>query len=374
MCCAFLILCYFGSLIVQAAYMELHPFQAILPRPRLIASRPAYFANAREEYDALREGGAYLPPAPPSLYVLRISSSGESGYRYGVSGKCQVSEYDREDGGGIRPHEATLVKRIADHRRRLLERNAVIKPVLISCASLPALEREMREITEINPPEISFRRDETFYELFPVRDPNKIQSLQRQLRQMEGSMAVADGHHRISTVKETWLQLGDRYAFIPIIIMPGNSLSIDTFIRSVLPSREGAHQLNTYFHLTELETPTLPKRPGEWLLGWRGKYYTLSIKNKSSLTDPEWFDKEVLANCFGVTDSRTDDRLQSTEADGTTEGFIQLAQAKPDHYHFLGFPLSIDRFLECVQDGRLLPPKSTYFHPRIPTGLLVYDY
>lgn len=354
--------------------MDIFPFVALTPRPDQIAKSQALYNKAREQYDQLRADGAYVKVSTPGLYLLKITLP-DGRQCYGLSGLVNVSEYKRADGKGIRPHEATLVDSIQEHRERMMAQGALIKPVLLTCAGIADFAYRLPAICQELTPLLHYFRDGISIEVYHISETALLEELSGAVAKHPGLFAVADGHHRISTVQEAAALYGDRYAQLPVVIIPENTLGVDTFIRSINPNKPiGLEDIATLFTVAPIEVAALPTKVGQWLLAHQGKYYLLSAREKGPEPDAVWFDAVVLRSLFGITDSRSDPRLQSKEASSDLALIQRLTERASEAWHFWGYPLPMSAFYDCIRQGQLLPPKSTYFFPRIPTGLLIYDF
>lgn len=354
--------------------MNFFPFTALTPRPEQIAASPDFYNRARENYEQLRAAAAYTAVPMPGFYLLHIILA-DGRHCYGLSGLVNVREYKRVDGKGIRPHEATLVDQIAAHRERMLAQMAIIKPVLLTCAGIADFAYRLPAICQEKTPLLHYLRDGISIGVYHIHEANLVNELSEAVARHPGLFAVADGHHRITTVQEAFKTHGDRYAKLPVVIIPENTLGVDTFIRSISPSSpidlEGIASL---FEVLPIKRAVLPTEVGQWLLAHKGQYYTLSARDKGEEPDAVWFNDKVLPGLFGITNSRSDPRIQSKEATTDVSLIQKLMEKTPSAWHFWGFPLSMSAFYDCIRQGHLLPPKSTYFFPRIPTGLLIYDF
>ncbi len=356
--------------------MDFYPFKAVIPRPDRIAQSPNYFHKARENFDQLRAEGAYTSLATAGLYLLHIRLP-DGRNCYGLCGLIDTQEYKRADGRGIRPHEATLVEQITAHRERMLEQAALIKPVLLTCSLIADFHHCLPALCEEQPALLQYQRDGINITLYHLTAAAVITELCQAIARHPGLFAVADGHHRITTVQEAAKHYGEKYSRLPVVILPENSLGVDTFIRSISPAPQAPirlEALEAYFHIQPLEAAQLPSKTGQWLLAHQGKFYHLEAKGKKAVPDAVWFNDEVLPGLFGILDSRNDPRIQSKEATQEVALLRRLTEREPLSWHFWGFPLPMSDFHHCIRNGQLLPPKSTYFFPRIPTGLLVYDF
>lgn len=353
--------------------MNLLPFRAALPDPVKLSEDAALLDECRENYLALQRDGGYVKAALPAYYILRFCHPSKP-TRFAIGGLIDVATYNQADGRGIRPHEQTLTERMADHRARMLAYQAIIKPVLLTTNGGNELMKAMAAACEFTQPLVTYQRWNNEVSLFAIEDEGQIEQFGQLVTTDCQLLAVADGHHRVATMQLLARELGGQYGKFPVMIMPESCLGIDTFIRSVAPQTGAMAKLEVLFTVQAVQTLTPPTHAGEWLLAFQGEFYQLTRKQKDGTLDAVWFNDVVLPELFSITDSRNDPRLKSVEAFNGLETFRELISAKPQHYHFFGQPLTMDDFFECIERKELLPPKSTYFYPRVPTGLVVYEF
>lgn len=353
--------------------MKLTPFRASLPDPAKLSNDPNWLNDCRENYLELQATGGYVKSDKPSYYILCFRKP-DAPLRYAIGGLVNVATYNQSDGEGIRPHEQTLTEKMVDHRNRILDYEAIIKPVLLTSDGGEELIEAMATACSLTDPVIAYHRWNGEVSLYTVDHPEQVTALSNLIQATTKKVAVADGHHRIATLQKLCKEKGQRYAQLPAMVMPETCLGIDTFIRSISLDSLATVDLERQFFVKLVTELTPPTDPGEWLMAHQGKVFQLTRKNTGDQLDAVWFNNIVLPDLFQITDTRNDPRIKSVEALNGIDTFQELIIKKPKKYHFLGQPLTMDDFFGCIERQELLPPKSTYFYPRVPTGLVVYEF
>ena len=318
-----------------------------------------------------RNGTRSLDPFPfvayegPHFPVLQIDT-GRGPAVWGIGGLLPATDFVD---GSICPHEATLLPRLDRQREVVLrDRGALGKPVLLTLPSLGSLHRQL-EGAEGEPAVYTASGQE--YRLYPRcgrTTPIELDDL--------GPVAIADGHHRAYTHAALAYEGVAGFDLIPVVLIGGEDLSIGTFLRVIATDESPTTllaKLSDQFHITPLLTPVPVREPGTWLYSYRGRHAHLRRKDSfADTTDPAWLYTSVLPAVFGIEDVRTDPRIVSIVPPPLLEGTYRF----PPQFHtkalLLGHPISKQRFFTEVEAGCLLPPKSTYFSPRLPSGLLVW--
>ena len=344
----------------------------LLPFPRYYHLPPDRIAG---QLPVTRHGIRALAPFPfvmstgPAFARLDIMSL--DGSAPPVRGLCGLLPARAFTEGNVLPHEDTLASRLARQRQLVLgDRGALGKPVLlasdgaISPTLLPPLPEEAVAVV--------YDCGGYRYRLVALPAPSVPLTL-------PDTLVIADGHHRAYTHAILSTEGHSRFDHIPVVIVAGEQLRIGAFQRVIdpvaypdLPSLLAA--LAPYFTADSLPAPTPVTRRGDWLLTYRGAYVRLRRRDAQFRgTDPGWLTEVVLPAVFGIDDLRTDPRISSiTPPPLTAAGTYDFGDSLGDRISLLGYPVDHARFFTEVAAGRLFPPKSTRFEPRIPSGLLVW--
>jgi len=324
-----------------------------------------------EHLPATREGVRSLCPQPfviesgPALPEIIVTTPERHRPVRGICGLLPASCFSD---GTIRPHENTLTSRLERQEKLVLEDRAALgKPVLLTVPSLGALWQRLPPPSAAT---VQYRNGEGLtYRLCTGGPAPKEIDLSEY-----GPLVIADGHHRAYTHAMLAARGLPAFAQLPVVIVGADELTISSFMRVIetaLPPKELLMQLADHFSITSLPHPAPPTQCGEWLLSYRGCHYRLQRNDATGLTDPGWLIESVLPDIFGITDVRSDPRIQSVPPplEGET---LCLPEATHDRVILLGYPVSYGQFFGEVTAGRVFPPKSTRFTPRIPSGLLVW--
>ncbi len=340
---------------------------SLLPFPR--SYQPA--AGPVATLPVTRYGIRSLTPFPfvahkePHFPALRIDT--DAGLpRWGIGGLLPASDFTD---GLVRPHEATLLPRLQRQRELVLaDRGALGKPVLLTLPSLAPL-RDSLPLPAGTP--IVYDTPDFRYRLYPgygSTSPLRLDGL--------GPLVIADGHHRAYTHAALAAEGVPDFAYLPVVLIGGEDLSIHAFMRSIRTTQQPATllaRLRDVFHVQSIPAPRPVRQAGTWLYSYRGRHYHLTRRDATVTdTDPAWLNDTVLPSLFGITDVRTDARISFLIPPPIVEGVYQLPEGLHEQVLLLGKPITKQRFFAEVEAGRLLPPKSTYFRPRLPSGLLVW--
>ncbi|PHI19866.1 hypothetical protein CEQ90_10765 [Lewinellaceae bacterium SD302] len=354
------------------------PFTATLPLAGLATENPEQFHNARQNFAELLEAGYYQEMDGEAFYLLEITGP-QGAVSYGICGLIDTLDYGGAD-GLIRPHEATLKAREARQKESFLQSTHFIKPVLLTCPAYPALQNKMVNRCQTSQPDLTFLSGEgNHIRLFAIKDPLERAELAALIGNLPTPVAVADGHHRISTARQlaTNAATAERFARIPAVLIPADSLVIDSYLCSItdttLAGETVLGALGEFFTIECVQKAERPEFAGRWLLAKGNRIYNLIVRRSDQRPGTAWFDDVVLPTVFNITDSTSDPRWSATPAGRGVEVMQELAREQPEAWHFLPPPVDMGIFFSYLQKRKIFPPKSTRFLPRIPSGLVVHS-
>lgn len=353
--------------------LKLHPFPSFLHPP---------FGSVLGQLPVTREGVRFVPDyaltSDMGFAELRIHRKGSLTFSRGICGLLPAAAFmDRT----VRPHEETLLARLKRQEDVVLaDGGALGKPVLLTSASLKSWWAEA-DLTHKRGVEcLTFAGQHNDYHLrtytnsVPGDDGSVHPSSPLDLSRL-GQLAIADGHHRAETHARLSARGVGACDFIPVCIIGGDELTIGVFTRVIADKTELSDllpRLAEFFDYKLLEGQAAPQQEGEWLLVRNGINYRLTRKTLvEGGIDNEWLDQTVLPAVFGITDTRADERITFAPTPHPENGLLALKTA-PETTYLCGFPLSVASFFREVEAYRCLPPKSTMFEPRVPSGLVVW--
>ena len=339
----------------------------LLPFPQYYHPAP----GITEHLPVTRNGIRALQPFPfvrtagPCFARLSIRN-GESGRS--VNAVCGLLPATAFHDGTVLPHERTLSARLERQQRLVTgDRGALGKPILLT---VPSLADSLPDANDTDEPVI-FYGDQHIYRL-GGRAPSGRSGLT-----LPSPLVIADGHHRAYTHAALAADGLADFQFIPVVVAGADELTIGSFQRLI--DGEGVdpeallHKLRRHFSVLPLPQARPVAAGGEWLYSYRNEHYHLKrLDTTVTETDPGWLNRVVLPDIFGITDTRTDPRIESIDPPAVVGGEVYFDPAHYGYVKLLGKPITQEHFFAEVQAGRTLPPKSTRFEPRVPSGLLVW--
>lgn len=275
--------------------------------------------------------------------------------------------------GSVKPHEQTLTSRLARQRELILgDSGALAKPILLL---VPSLKDWWEGTPKSSGPPLHFAGVDNDYVLKDWAPEGPIRPVPFPPDQ---PLCIADGHHRAESHARLSVGQGPDSPFywLPVVIMGADEVRVDTFLRILEPADWDTatllEKLRPYFTMRATDRPTPPQKVGDWLLAFRGEFFHLSRRESTDNTDAGWLNSTVLPEVFDITDARSDDRISSVYQKAAPDGPVVFPEGVEGKIILRGFPLPEAHFFREIAADRCLPPKSTRFEPRVPSGLLVW--
>jgi uncharacterized protein (DUF1015 family) len=308
----------------------------------------------------------------PSFAELFIRTNQRQAVSRGICGLLSAQAFLD---GTVQPHEKTLLARLQRQEATVLvDGGALGKPVLLTVPSLRTFWEAADRSHACDENRTVFNGQNNEYVLRPYRLTDKQETDALEL-QFTGPLVIADGHHRAETHAQLSRRGEQSCDFIPVCIIGGDELTIGAFTRVISDDRSPAAllpELGHFFEHQRLAGPEAPTKAGEWLLVCQDACYRLSRKPDGDKSiDSEWLDRTVLPRVFSINDTRSDSHISFAPTPDEENGLLSFPHESGKVY-LCGFPLPVNSFFEEVKAGHCLPPKSTRFEPRVPSGLLVW--
>ncbi len=304
------------------------------------------------------------------FYLLRQES--EYG---GVTGIIALVDTAAAERGDVKAHEATLARRETLFARYLEQVGLNAEPTLLAHRPLPALHAA-REAWMQRQPDLDFTTTDTVrHTLWKVpADEGEFTPLLAQI----SALYIADGHHRVASSQRLAQAHPDHpgaQRFMAMIV-DGDQLVFRGYHRRLLHDHGPEEWAATVTAMTALDevsvlsnSAALPEGSVELTLSGAAHQRLAVRLTPSDLTLPEWLQQRVFAPIFGIHQPRTDRRLRCL-----TESEHQSTPVPENQLAFVLPPLDFDQLAAAADDGRHMPPKSTWIAPKLRSGLVLYDF
>ena len=342
----------------------------------------AVYRKARENFDALKKRALIMEDAP-SLYVYRLrTSAGASGHEQtGVAGCFSLDQYER---GAIKKHERTRPDKEDDRTRHMLELRAQTGPVFLTYKASDGIDAVVARVIASRPPLFDFTAvdgvQHTIWRVEQHDEHDVITAFDR-----VPALYIADGHHRAASAARARQTLrgsagtaGEWDTFLAVAF-PDNQMQILPYNRVVRDLRSFTPDsllaaLRERFIVTD--GPARPVRRGAVAMFIAGRWYTILLGDApesaelADRLDVQRLQDMVLTPMLGIGDVRSDKRVDFVGGSRGTGELETLVNSGRAAVAFSLYPVSVGDLMEIADAGGIMPPKSTWFEPKLRDGLL----
>ena len=343
------------------------------------------YRRAREALDELLAGGALRQDPRPGLFLYRQIMDGRT--QTGVVGCVHVDDYERDL---IRKHEKTRQDKEDDRTRHVLTLHANAEPVFLTYRGRPEIDALVTGIASESPPLYDFvAPDGVRHTVWAVPDPD---ALARAFGAVPHAY-VADGHHRSASAWRAGKELraknpshrGDEeYNWFLAVLFPADQLRILPYNRLVRDLKgqspsEVLDRLGRLGKLTAVKDAT-PDRTGVFSVYLDGRWHRLELdpagidrSDPIASLDVSLLQDRVLSPILGIGDPRTDKRIDFVGGIRGTAELERRVRSGEMAIAFSLYPTTLDQLMAVSDAGHVMPPKSTWFEPKLRSGLFVHE-
>jgi uncharacterized protein (DUF1015 family) len=342
------------------------------------------YRRAREALDELLARGTLLRDPEPRLFVYRQIMDGRP--QTGVVGCVHVDDYEHDV---IRKHEKTRQDKEDDRTRHVLTLNANAEPVFLTYRGRVEIDRMVEAITPTAPLYDFTAPDGVRHTVWRVPDS---WALARTFDPVPLAY-VADGHHRSASAWRAGKELragnpshrGDEeYNWFLAVLFPSDQLRILPYNRVVrdLNGQTPARVLERLGGLGKLSPATdpVPERSGVFGVFLDGRWQRLELdpaaidrSDPIASLDVSLLQDRVLSPILGIGDPRTDKRIDFVGGIRGTAELERRVRSGEMAIAFSLFPTTLDQLMAVSDAGHVMPPKSTWFEPKLRSGLFVHE-
>jgi len=343
----------------------------------------AVYRKAVENFETLIANCPLEKEAEPSLYLYRLIMGQHE--QVGIVAVCSIDEYDN---GTIRKHERTRRDKEDDRTRHMLMLKAQTGPVFLTYRRREDIDKQVAAAITAEP-------------LFDLTAPDGIRHTIWRLEQTDALVRsfesvpllyIADGHHRAASASRARAELKEQsfahtgkedYNYFLTVIFPDSQVQILAYNRTVhdlngLSKEEFLDELRSQFTVSEKADPEPPQR-GHWSMYLDGEWYGLQLSPAATQPagtvaslDVSILQDRLLDPILGIKDIRTDKRVDFIGGLRGTKELERLVNEGKAAVAFSLFPTTVEELLMVSDANEIMPPKSTWFEPKLRDGLLIH--
>jgi uncharacterized protein (DUF1015 family) len=331
----------------------------------------AVYQQAARAFAALKADAPLVIEDTPSFYVYRLHMGNH--VQSGVAACYSIDEYDRDL---IKKHEKTRPDKEDDRTRHMLAIGAQTGPVFLTYRASKAVDDVVARVVSDAPLIDITAPDGVRHEVWqvPARDNAAIVDAFSGI----DSLYIADGHHRAASAARTRRSLAAKgtgeHDRVLAVAFPDNQMHVLPYNRIVrdlngMTADELLKALEQRFTVRK-GGPESPSQKGQVAMYLSGQWHTIDIKTADDGLDVDVLQTSVLEPILGVQDVRTDKRIDFVGGiRGTTE-LERLVDSGSAAVAFSLYPVSVRDLMRIADAGGIMPPKSTWFEPKLRDGLL----
>ncbi len=341
---------------------------------------PAVYRKAAVNLQGMIDASVLQRDNRPCYYVYRLVMGEHR--QLGLVATASVSDYDSNR---IRKHEFTRPDKEDDRVRQIEALNAQTGPVLLAYRSRPEVDALLESLAAGEPDCDLVADDGIAHSLWVVRDSGQIDAVGTAFDAMD-ALYIADGHHRsaaASQVAAARVTTGDSAGYFLTVIFPHNQMQILDYNRVVRDLNGMTPEvflagLVARFNVVPVDSACHPQGPGEFGMYLGGQWYHLDIHAERVPDDPvgrldvSLLAENLLAPMLGITDPRRDRRIDFVGGIRGLAGLERRVDSGEMQVAFALFPTRMEDLMAVADAGNVMPPKSTWFEPKLADGLVSY--
>jgi uncharacterized protein (DUF1015 family) len=345
------------------------------------------YRRGKENLDRLVNDAIMIRDDSPCFYLYRLTWKGRG--QTGIVCLTSVEEYDQ---GKIKKHEHTRPSKVKDRANHIVALGAQVGPVLSIFKNRPQIAETFGRITAAAP-EVDFLADDDVqHQLWPVSDKANIDALTNDFAALH-ELYIADGHHRSQSASEVCRRMTEAnpahtgqelYNFFLNVVFPDDQLRILPYNRVVRDlnslTRDGLlEKAAKSFEIQDAAAPVSPDendhRVGFYCNGkWgalKAKAGTFDNSKPSESIDAAILYENLLRPVLGIEDIRTDERIDFIGGIRGTAELVRLVDSDTWKIAFSLGPVTVEQLLAVADAGEVMPPKSTWFEPKLRSGMVI---
>jgi len=352
-------------------------------------SQQAY-DKAVENYKKWKANGWLVQDTEDKYYIYAQTMDGRT--QYGLVAACHFEDYME---GKIKKHELTRPDKEEDRMIHVRNQNANIEPVFFAYPAVKEMDQIVENVVKNSKPVYDFVAEDGFGHHFWVIDDASVNKRITEIFAAVPALYVADGHHRTAAAARVGEEKkkanpnhtgNEEYNYFLAVIFPDNQLKIIDYNRVVkdlngLTAQQLIEKLQAGFEVKEMGTGIYtPNKLHNFSMYLEGKWYSLTAKpgtyndnDPIGVLDVTILSNLVLEPILDIKDLRTSKRIDFV---GGIRGLGEL-QKRVDSGEmkvaFALYPVSMKQLIDIADTGNIMPPKTTWFEPKLRSGLVIHE-
>lgn len=348
---------------------------------------PEVYEKARKMLQDMIAKGEFIREQAPAYYIYELVMNGRS--QTGIGACASVDDYENQV---IKKHENTRAEKEADRIRHVDICNAQTGPIFLTYRQRADIREQVEKAMKQEPVYDFTADDGITHRLWVVDEPQAVEALRKGFAGVD-TVYIADGHHRCASAVKVSMKRREQqpdytgkeaFNYFLAVLFPDDQLMIMDYNRVVrslngYTEEEFLEKVKEIFQVTATgDTPHRPAQKGEIGMYLKDTWYSLSVTPDMLRQDPvKDLDVMILQDyllepVLGILDPKNDGRIDFV---GGIRGLEELERrVKTDcRVAFAMYPTDIHELFAVSDAGKLMPPKSTWFEPKLRSGLLIHS-
>jgi uncharacterized protein (DUF1015 family) len=358
------------------SFLHITKSEIDLPEKTEIHSTEVY-ERAKENLSAFIQRGILFREDKACFYIYQLIMNGRS--QTGLVGVSSIDDYEK---GIIKKHEFTRPEKEQDRINHIKTTRAQTGNVFLAYRNVEEIDQAINKWKSTHDPVYDFIADDgVSHAIWVINSDAVTASLKKLFKEKVPATYIADGHHRAASAAKVRLQVEENYFLTTLF--PANELKIMDYNRVVkdlngLEPADFIEKLRENFEVEQVQEAFAPQELHQFGMYLKGKWFKLVAKPNTFSDDPIGvLDVTILSNnildkLLGIQDQRTDKRIDFV---GGIRGLAELEKRVNSgemQVAFSLYPVSIEQLFDIADSGNVMPPKSTWFEPKLRDGLLTH--
>ena len=347
---------------------------------------PEVYQKAHDTLWEMVENGSFVKEEKKCYYIYALTMNGRT--QTGIAACASIDDYEK---GVIKKHENTRAEKEKDRINHVNICNAQTGPIFLAYRSNSVINEVVSQVEKEEPLYDFTAEDGIRHSVWAISEEKQIDTVEKAFAQI-GEIYIADGHHRAASAvkvgqirrKEHPGYTGEEeFNYFLSVLFPDQQLMIMDYNRVIkslngLTEQEFLEKASEIFEIKKAGSKAVkPERKGCFSMYLGGSWYQCAVKPEDIPEDPvEGLDVSLLQNkllspLLGITDPKTDSRIDFVGGIRGVEELVRRCSLDCVAV-FAMYPTSIQELFAVADAGRLMPPKSTWFEPKLRSGLLIH--
>ena len=348
---------------------------------------PQVYQKAKELLEKAIADGTFITDTDRCYYIYELTMDGRS--QTGIVACASIDDYQNNV---IKKHENTRADKELDRITHVDTCSAQTGPIFLAYRANQVIDKEVDRVKQ-SPSIYNFVSDDGIrHQVWKIADKAAVENIKNAFEKID-SIYIADGHHRAASAVKVGLKRRknnpdytgeEEFNYFLSVLFPDEQLMILPYNRVVkdlngYTKEQFMEKIAQNFDITESDGQVMPNNKGTFGMYITGKWYRLTAKKEILSEDPvDGLDVAILQNnllepVLGIHDPKTDSRIDFV---GGIRGLDELEKRCNEDcvLAFSMYPTSIKELFDVADAGKLMPPKSTWFEPKLRSGLFIHRF